>query len=38
VRGGHITIHDRDALERAGEWQGDLDQRASLSPLSPSRA
>jgi CRP-like cAMP-binding protein len=38
VRGGHITIHDRDALERAGEWQGDLDQRASLSPLSPPRA
>lgn len=38
VHGGHITIRDRDALERAGEWQGDLDQRASLSPLSSTRA
>jgi CRP-like cAMP-binding protein len=33
VHGGHITIHDRDALDRAAEWQGDVDQSATLTPL-----
>jgi CRP-like cAMP-binding protein len=34
VHGGHITIDDRDALDRAAEWQGDLEQGNALCPRS----
>ncbi len=33
VHGGHFTIHDREALDRAAEWQGDVDQSGTLCPL-----
>ncbi|MCF7977827.1 MAG: Crp/Fnr family transcriptional regulator [Chromatiaceae bacterium] len=33
VNGGHITIHDREALNRAAEWQGDVEQVSTLCPL-----
>lgn len=33
VNGGHITIHDRDSLDRAAEWQGDIEQSSPPCPL-----
>lgn len=35
VNGGHITIHDREALDRAAEWQGDIEQSSPPCPLPP---
>lgn len=33
VDGGHITIHDREALDRAAEWHGDIEQISAICPL-----